>query len=66
MATRILTHPSLYPKETPCPECGGTMTKETGTISEPVIAVGGRIERRAYLGTFFACNGCENCVEVGR
>jgi len=49
-----------------CPSCGALMTKETGTISEPVMTGHGKIERKARPGTFCACPACEHCEEVAR
>lgn len=50
-----------------CPSCGGMMSKEHGTISEPTLMTGAiNLVMKARPGTFYACNGCEHCEEVTR
>jgi len=55
----------MQPDTKPCPDCGGTMHKEHGTINEPVMLTlppyRGRQSRPA---TFYACGACEHCEEV--
>lgn len=49
-----------------CPLCGNPMTKEHGTISEPMLRTGAiSLVRVSRPGTFWSCSACENCEEVG-
>lgn len=49
-----------------CPLCGGTVAVEhAGRVDVPTyIAQTGRIEPRATIATFVACNACDYCETV--